>query len=310
MSIRLPLVALLLCGAVLAGCAGKSGDGAGTTSVDGVDVVATPTTGIIRGIVVDTAVRPLEGVHLSLKAGDKVLTTDSLANGGFGFQGLAPGTYFISASKPGYNDVRTSAEVRANDNSPPLAKVAMEANPSTKPFVESYVFKGFIDCSATGAILGVALCSVPNGATCGLDPVPCSPNVTADNTQVHYPVQRVPTWVQSELVWQSTQALGSDLSLMYSWDCGEQNNGFLCDHGADGASPLLLTADAKAIQEIGIGNSTDVYIRVFNTAAAASQGTAGATVEQDFLVYTHVFYGFAPPEGYRFSKDGEPKVPS
>ena len=242
------------------------------------------------------------------------MATDSLANGGFGFQGLAPGTYFISASKPGFNDVRVGADVKANDNSPAITKVAMEANPSTRPFVESYIFKGFMDCSTTAGAPGVghlsaALCAFPNGASCGLDPVPCSPNVTADNTQVHYQPQRVPTWVQSEMVWQSTQALGSDLGLMYSWSC-DSNGGFLCDHGVDGPSPLLLTANGKDIQKIGIGNSTDIYIRVFNTAASSSMSTVGATVEQDFIVYTHVFYGFAPPEGYRFSRDGDPAIPS
>ncbi|MEA3203684.1 MAG: Carboxypeptidase regulatory-like domain [Thermoplasmata archaeon] len=313
-TLRLALLAFTLCGVTLAGCASKATPDSQTTTVPGVDVNATPTTGVIRGIVVDTAVRPLAGVHLSLKAGDKTMATDSLANGGFGFQNLAPGTYFITAQKAGFNEVRVSADVKANDNAPAITKVAMEANPSTKPFVESYVFKGFMDCSTTAGApgvgsLGVALCSIPNGASCGLDPVPCSPNVTTDNTQVHYQVQRVPTWVQSELVWQSTQALGSDLSVMYSWTC-DTNGGFLCDHSVDGPSPLLLTAGAKDIQKIGIGNSTDIYVRVFNTATSASMGTVGATVEQDFLVYTHVFYGFVPPEGYRFSKDGEPTMPS
>src|SRR5258708_7890172 len=146
-----------------------------------------------------------------------------------------------------------------------------------------------MDCSVTGVVVGVALCAVPNGASCGLSPVPCSPNVTADTTQVHYPVQRVPAWVQSEMVWQSTQALGSDLSLQYSWDCGQT---FLCDHAVSGTSPLLLTAGAPDIKKIGIGNTTDVYVRVFNTGTGSSMGTVGATLEQDFVVYTHVFYGF------------------
>jgi hypothetical protein len=132
--------------------------------------------------------------------------------------------------------------------------------------------------------------------------------VTADHTQVHYQVARVPSWVQSEMVWQSTQALGSDLTLEYSYTC-DTNGGFYCDHGVAGGSPLLLTASPKDIQTVGIGNATDVYIRVFNSAAASSMDTLGFTLEQDFVIYTHVFYGFAPPEGYRFSRDGEPVLP-
>jgi hypothetical protein len=307
-TLRLAFLAFTLCGVALAGCAGKATTDSSTTAVPGVSVSATPTTGVIRGIVVDTAVRPLAGVHLSLKDGDKTLATDSLANGGFGFQGLAPGTYFITASKPGYSDVRVGADVKANDNSPAITKVAMEANPSTRPFVESYVFKGFIDCSATGVVVGVALCSVPNGATCGLDPVPCSPDVTGDNARVRYQVPRVPTWVQSELVWTSTQALGTDLSLMYSYSCDDPI--YYCDHQVQGASPLLLTAGPADIQKVGIGNETGLFVRVFNTGTGASQGTVGATLQQDFTLYTHLFYGFQPPEGYRFSKDGDPVLPT
>jgi hypothetical protein len=305
--IRLGLLAVALTATVLAGCASKANDTL-TTGPDGITVTPTPTTGIVRGIVVDTAVRPIGGVHLALKAGEKTLTTDSIANGGFGFEGLAPGTYFITAAKPGFNEVRVSADVKANDASPQIVKVAMEANPATKPFVESYVFRGIIECSGTFVVVGAALCSIPND-NC-IDPLPCAGNVTNDNTQVHYLPQRVPTWVQSEMVWQSTQSLGTDLSLMYSWDCGSDNGGFLCDHQVSGQSPLLLTANAQDIQKVGIGNSTDIYIRVFNTGTAETMGNVGATVEQEFTVYTTVFYGFQPPDGYRFSKDGDPVVPA
>ena len=70
----------------------------------------------------------------------------SLVNGPWNLNRLA------DPSSPAYNDVRVSAEVKANDNSPALTKVAMEPNPSSRPFVESYVFKGFMDCSATAVI--------------------------------------------------------------------------------------------------------------------------------------------------------------
>src|SRR4029077_17145888 len=115
--------------------------------------------------------------------------------------------------------------------------------PSSRPFVESYVFKGFIDCSVTAVAIGAAACAIPNIFV---------PNATNDNTQVHYQPQRPPTWAQSEMVWQSTQSLGDSLSLAYSWDCGGT---LLCDHQVRGTSPLLLTANATAIHEIGMGNT-------------------------------------------------------
>jgi hypothetical protein len=329
-ALRLTLAVLLLTGMALAGCSTKPSSGPGGTdssSLQGVHVSATSTTGIIRGVVVDTAVRPVAGVQLSVKAGDKTLTTNSTAAGGFGFQGLDPGTYFVKAHKAGYNDAQASAEVKANDDNPSLVRIGLEPNPSTRAYVDALVFKGFIECSTTTVAVSFAACSAPNGATCGLDPVPCSGNVTNDNFLVHYQPQRVPTWVQSEMIWTSTQSLGDELNMQYSWDCGNDNAGFLCDHGARGTSPLMINANETWIKKIGIGNSTDVYIRVFNTwnDATMPPGTCapelpaagtrclrgiGATTEQDFTIYTHIFYGFAPPDGWRFSKDGDPKVPA
>lgn len=336
--LRLTLLSLALCAAALAGCSSKSANQTQTTGVDGIDVVATPTTGVIRGIVVDTAVRPLQGVQLSLQAGDRLLTTESLANGGFGFQGLTPGTYFVKASKPGYSEVQVSTEVKANDNMPAITRITMEANPSTKPFVESYVFKGFIECSFTAVAVGAAACAIPNGICLpewvdgGDCTVQVTENVTNDKFLVQYTPQRVPSWVQSEMVWDSTQETGDQMNLMYSWP-NATCSPFLCDHEVRGSSPLLLAAGADVIRMIGLGdpqgNSTDLIIRVFNTwsdttapyngtcsppvpgviGPACPRGT-GATIQQAFNVYTHIFYGFTPPEGYRFSKDGAPQVPA
>ncbi|HUR64275.1 MAG TPA: carboxypeptidase-like regulatory domain-containing protein [Candidatus Thermoplasmatota archaeon] len=314
--LRVPL-ALALCVAALAGCASKASSDPTEKALEGVTVAATATTGVVRGLVVDSAVRPLAGVELALRAGSsKVLHTNSTATGAFGFQGLEAGTYFIKATKAGYTDVQTSVEVVAGESNPPITRVSMAINPSARPFVETFVFKGFIDCSVTTVVVGAALCAIPNVV---------QPNTTNDNTQVHYQPQRVPDWAQSEMVWKSTQNLGESLSLMYSWDCGET---LFCDHQVRGTSPLLLTANQTAIAQIGMGNSTDTYIRVFNTyndATAPPPGTCapeapqpvgkrcprgvGLTLEQEFTIYTHLFYGFQPPEGYRFSADGSPPAP-
>jgi hypothetical protein len=312
-----PTLALLLCATALAGCASKATTDSTQQALQGVNVQATATTGVVRGLVVDTAVRPLAGVDLALRVTPaKVMHTNTTATGAFGFEGLESGTYFIKASKAGYKDIQVSAEVKAGESTPPITRISMEINPSSRPFVESYVFKGFIDCSVTAVAVGFAACSAPNIFV---------PNATNDNTQVHYQPQRVPTWAQSEMVWQSTQQLGESLSLSYSWSCGQT---LLCDHGVRGTSPLLLTANATAIKQIGMGNTTDTYIRVFNTwndATAPPPGTCtpptpasgpacprgvGATIEQEFTVYTHLFYGFTPPDGYRFSKDGDPTPPA
>ena len=47
-----------------------------------------------------------------------------------------------------------------------------------------------------------------------------------------------------------------------AWECGET---LLCEHEVSGASPLLLTADAAAIETINGGDyEEDLFVRAFN----------------------------------------------
>lgn len=292
-------IACLLAAALLAGCADGSRDGPSETgpTFDDLGLQATSSTGLIRGVVVDDAIRPVPGAHVALSgpATAEGMTTEA---GTFGFDALAPGTYFLTVSKPGYFQAQQSAEVVAGVAEPAVTKVLLQVDAANQPYVESYVFHGYIECST------------PNLAACGLlnDVVALGggpENLTQDNSQVRYQLSRVPTWVQTEMVWTSTQALGGSMSLMYSYgDCGQ---GFYCDHDVTGTSPLLLTATPEDIAEIGLGEAEpELYIRVFTGPVDGDPvGSLGLTFEQQFDYYTHVFYGYQPPEGWRFSS-GEP----
>src|SRR5688572_2997273 len=94
------IVALSLCGLLLAGCSSSpEGDGAGPDFSDlGLD--ASDTTGLIRGIVVDDAIRPVAGANVTLTPGGQ--TARTTANGTFGFDGLAAGSYFLAVELYGY----------------------------------------------------------------------------------------------------------------------------------------------------------------------------------------------------------------
>jgi hypothetical protein len=111
---------------------------------------------------------------------------------------------------------------------------------------------------------------------------------------------------------------------MYSWSGG---CGLNCDHAVDGTSPLLLQANQTMVDTIGLGNGTDLYIRVFNSDLDETDAGlddvctpvptppfnnvwclgngVGLTLEQKFNHYTHLFYGYTPPAEWRFSS-GEP----
>lgn len=303
-------VALLL----LAGCSGNAKDPVDDADFEPLGLAPTDTTGIIRGIVVDDAVRPLAGVDVTARGGDGAeKKTQTTAEGTFGFEDLSPGTYFLTASKAGFRDTQQSVDVVANVAEPPIAKMLLQADPALRPYFEAYTFEGYLECGVTTPPVGVALCLIGGDSL-------------NDNTQVTYDLARRPAWVQTEMVWDSTQQAGNELALMYSYtaDCG-----LYCDHEVDGTSPLLLQANQTVIDTIGLGNGTGLYIRVFNSdldetdlgldsvctpvpdpvlgATWCLANGVGATLEQKFNHYTHVFYGYTPPETWRFSDD--PEVP-
>src|SRR5687767_7887744 len=102
----LPLLSL-----ALAGCSGDAGDPSGEGvpegAFDGVDAEATAQTGVIRGIVIDEAITPLADAAVTIPVpGQKPLSATTTESGAFAFGGLAPGTYFVKVSKPGYQEAQ------------------------------------------------------------------------------------------------------------------------------------------------------------------------------------------------------------
>lgn len=302
------LLAASLVVLALSGCSSKgTPEPEPVGDFSGLELAATATTGVIRGIVVDEAIRPIAGATLALSGEAGPKQTLSADDGVFGFDGLPAGTYFVQASKPGFATVQVSADVAAGVAEPDIVKVLLTADPATRPYVETYTFEGYLECGVTTPPVGVALCFAAG-------------DTLNDNTQITYDLARRPAWVQTEMVWESTQQLGGELALLYSWDGG---CGLLCDHEVDGTSPLLLQANQTVIDTIGLGNGTGLYIRVFNSDLDETDmgldavctpvpdpvlgniwclgNGVGLTLEQRFNHYTHVFYGFTPPEDWRFT---------
>src|SRR5688572_25608227 len=85
----------------LAGCSGSAdSDDADQPPAPGDDafkgLVATDTTGVIRGIVVDQTIRPLGGALVETTVPEKgKVSATSLEDGSFGFDKLPEGTYFL-----------------------------------------------------------------------------------------------------------------------------------------------------------------------------------------------------------------------
>jgi hypothetical protein len=93
---RVVALVALLAAALLAGCSGSNPSDKSSTepTFDDLGLQATSSTGVIRGVVVDDAIRPVAGATVSL-TGESTGETVSTAAGTFGFDALAPGTYFL-----------------------------------------------------------------------------------------------------------------------------------------------------------------------------------------------------------------------
>ena len=295
----------LLTTVLLAGCSGGGPKADGSAGlVDDAEfegLAPTDQTGIIRGVVVDEAVRPISGVLILLELGETDREATSADSGAFGFDGLAPGTYFLQVAKPGFQPIQVSTDVVAGVAEPPILKVQLVADPTSAPFFETYMFEGFIECSARYFIEGRNFCSLRPEST--------------DNTLFDIaPSGVTPTFVQGELVWESTQSLGDELS--FNWRRDDTSADYI---DAEGPSPLLLQANQTLLEENEVGTEQPLRTIIFTAHNGATEppclpevGCAwgvGVQLNQKFTVYIHVFHNMLPPEGWLFTVDGDPPVP-
>ena len=259
---------------LLAGCS----DGDPSSKDDGED--ATSVLGGLQGIVVSEAIVPIAGANVTLVPGNATTTTS--ADGGFAFTGLEPGSYTLTVTLTGYVPVTQPAQTGET-----LVKVILVPDTSSQRYVQVQGYEGFIETSAN---LGGARTS--NGDT---------PNYTFEG--------RLPDFIQVEMVWDSSQALGDEMDLTLVANDGGATVPDVAH--AEGQSPLMANLNATAIAAAGFGPGVDLDLFIFVGQSDVAQGRgAGAAVNQRFQVFTLFFFGFEPPADYIFVRDGLPQVPS
>ncbi len=296
-----PILSLLVVAAVFAGCA-DSGEAPVVDDFQIEDELeATPDTGIIRGVVVDASIKPVVGANVSI--GEQWTETDE--NGAFGFDKLQPGTYFVEVSKLGFLPVQQSVDVVAGDAEPPIMKVLMEIDGSFNPYYMEQSMQGFIECTSSHLVL----CGAPDLLKCILFDL-CDP-ITNDRYTPTVGYDQNPTWVQTEIAWQSTQPLGESLYLEVET---EANTDYIT--GSEGASPVMIAINETTLEEHQIGGEGNgIYYSIFSgyfmsqevpdpvTGGSRTVG-AGATFQQEVSFFFHSFYGYEPGD-WRFTS-GEP----
>lgn len=287
------LVALLL---VLPGCSSQGASPTATSAsvtFDDVHLEAHSGKGLIRGIVTDSAVRPVAGANVSLREPNQHVLTD--AQGRFGFSEVEPGVHFLTASKVGFTTVQTSVEVAADRKDPPLAQLRLEAVPGSQPYFTPLKWDGFMQCSfivagafGTGCLLTVA---VPTG----------------DSSRFFSPIDRTPSFLQNELRWTATQALGTNLCMRTY--ASKNIGGTLLGPDTCGPDPILQRYNGTNLAKQQVGSGMGIE-RVVYVASYLPSNTFGFALNQDFTVYTHLFYNFEPKPDWTFGHDGEPVVPT
>ncbi len=300
----------------LAGCA----DSAVPTTdhgenYDDFELEATEDTGVIRGVVVDESIVPIAGASIVIESVGLEATTN--AEGLFGFKDLDPGFYTLSVDAEGYQAVQTQANVEAGVSDPPAVRVSLLLDPSELPFANPLQFNGYLDCSFSTPAYRVAACGITNPG-----------GVFQDNfLGEHHDQDIAATWIQAEMVWKSTQPAGD--AMMFTMEDSASDGGHIGDD-AQGESPLVIVADHERMTNDET-NPYKGYImhRVFNMEHPMTTppvpvcgipnpihgGTmcakgVGATIQQSFTIYTHVFSNAVPKDGWQFSVDGEPELRS
>ena len=283
-------MAVVVLAYVLAGCSGPpTPTPEAAADFEDLGLSAGTGRGVVRGVVVDLSLRPIDGVNVTLAGQDGVRTD---AEGRFGFSDVEPGLATLQASKPGYTTVQTTVEVVADVMEPKVVTIAIERLPGTEPYVVGLAWQGFLHCSWTlaGAFATGCLLS----------------DFTDDNSRRFDAIEGVPAFLQSELVWQSTQALGTNLCMRHY--ASEDIGGEVLVDDACGPSPLLQQVDGARLDETGVGRDVGIE-RLVWVAGYADRLAPGVAYSQQVDVYTHLFYNLVPDPAWRFVTDGAYPVP-
>lgn len=290
---------------LLAGCSG------GGSAEDAVPSSERAEPGSLRGVVVDAAIRPLEGALVSIPARPAVIPVTTDADGNFVLADVDAGVVFLEVTKDRY----LSASVQAlmpEGEAPALVQVVLLPLEESRPYAVLESFRGFMECGIGSApAFGLtAGCKVTLGsalyiACTGSDPVPptgvclggTSPyfeSVAAGNMSV----------AQTEVVWDATVSAMSELLIgSYVMDRDGVIQGGA--PGASGHSVLVRRLNATVVDELDLGRANHLALFV----NPGNSGPANAVVQQTFDVYHTSTFLFEPDVAWVFARDGPVPIP-
>ncbi len=277
---RAILALLVLVGVGLAGCSESAPPPADDDPFPEAPPTVSSGKGVIRGLVIDSAVSPVADAKVTVS--NAQLETTTSAEGLFLFSDVTPGTYFIQVSKPGWTSIQQSATVVADVAKPEILRIQIDQVPGSEPRAVTYKGEGFVQCGA-GTPLTFHVCPVYDDQ---------------DKSTVTIPFDGTPSVIQMETVWESTQPTGEQLYLVYYF-CDGSNCGGRGDRWSEGIRDSVFTARTNG------NNRTDLQAAVYASPGGPANGT-GVALDQQFIVYATFFYNIAEPDpNWTFTSNGD-----
>jgi hypothetical protein len=313
------LAIVVLFSFLVAGCSGASSpdeeaeqEGGG---FDDLDLDATDTTCVIRGVVVDDRIVPVEGANVAVRLDTGTQTAVTDAEGRFGFDEIEPGTYFLTASKLNYEGVQSTVECLAGVDEPAVQRILLVRLFDVEPYSEVIKFEGFLACSNGYAVgttcvndytrlvgcLHPSACPCPGGCLRDYNVSRLGGN---NREYVHNMTGGWQTMVW-EMVWDpTTSTTSAAMAVLVSFHARPTASHFY--GSASGQSPVKLRLE---VNETGPGQQLEPStippegIRDLFTFVNASNSIA---INQDFTIFHFTFYHGKPPEDWSFVDGDEP----
>jgi hypothetical protein len=319
---RVLWVALLVASVGLAGCSdGGAPPEDGPSAADDIqeeyDVKPTDTKGVLLGVVVDEAIRPVEAVKIALNLADGTLqekTSD--AEGRFAFGDLEPGVYLLEFSHGQYATLATSVDVKAGEEDPPVHRFQVTRLFAQEPFTEMITYDGYIACAYAFFLSSTCVNDYTRVPGC-LNPsaCPCPGGCFRDQevakqggNKREYVSVVGPGWqsIIIEATWEPTSDLGKELGFTVSYYSRPTTSHWYGSTG--GPNPLRLQLDVGVPHDsvssvephLIDANGTE---ELFTFFSANSENVAA---NQAFQAFQTVYYYAIPPEDWSFIVDGAP----
>lgn len=289
---RAVLLAFTFLAVALAGCSGGPGP-----AVDPTDIPVGSGRAVFAGVVVDEAIRPVEGAVVDVT--DSGLNATTAEDGSF----LLPvpvGDHLVEVRHASFAPVQQTISVPETGLRGFTLRLSLSA--SEAPYHMLLKYDGFVVCSLGVSVIFSEECGEGVGTPAGRVGKQGNNNIRFD-FQPESPSLKTAV---VEQVWTPTSDAGREMLILFNtkWTCEPACGGDAVGAGnVQGPSPLLLRVD-----EADLAPHLEDPANVFTTYTLARNDATQVNVllNQGFQLFVTLFYRESAPEGYSFVSSVSP----